>query len=176
MRNTFHVSLVPRAKKGICFTSLLLLAVLLCSGVAYAQETDETVSDDDVNRVSRQLYCPICENIPLDACTTQACDDWRELIRERLAAGESDKEIVEYFADVYGERVRATPTTNDLSLAVWILPLLGIVLGGGYLVVVLRRWLAKGAAPQGAPIPDDADVDETDDYRARLEREIQEQG
>jgi cytochrome c-type biogenesis protein CcmH len=168
MRSTFYV---------LRFTNLLLLAVLLCSGVAYAQEPSETVSDDDVNRVSRQLYCPICENIPLDACTTQACDDWRELIREKLAAGESDKEIVAYFADVYGERVRATPTTSDLSLAVWILPLLGVVVGGGYLVLLLRRWLAHGAAPQGAPtLPSPDDVDAEDDYRARLERDIQEHG
>jgi cytochrome c-type biogenesis protein CcmH len=168
MRNAFYV---------LRFTNLLLLAVLLCSGVAFAQEPGQEVSDDDVNRVSRQLYCPICENIPLDACTTQACDDWRELIREKLAAGESDAEIVAYFADVYGERVRATPTTSDLSLAVWILPLLGGVVGGGYMVVLLRRWLAQGAAPESAPVPPaPGDAEAEDDYRARLEREIRERG
>ncbi len=164
MRNAFYV---------LRFTFFLL--VLLCSGVAFAQEPSTEISDDDVNRVSQELYCPICENIPLEACTTQACDDWRELIRERLAAGESDAEIVEYFADVYGERVRATPTTRDLSLAVWILPLLGVVVGGGYMVVLLRRWLAQGTAPESVPTPPPPDdVDAEDDYRARLEREIQE--
>lgn len=148
---------------------------LLFSNVAYAQETGEEISDNDVNRVAKQLYCPICENIPLEACETQACDDWRELIREKLAAGWSDQEIVDYFADVYGERVRATPTTRDLSLAVWILPVVGVVVGVGYLAVLLRRWLAKGTVPEGAPIsptPDGAEAE--DDYRARLEREIQE--
>ena len=156
------------------------LIVLLFSGVAHAQEPTKEVTDDDVNRVARELYCPICDNIPLDACETQACDDWRELIREKLAAGQSDREIIEYFADVYGERVRATPSTQDLSLVVWILPLVGIVVGAVYLVWLLQRWLARGAEDESAPapisLPDDESADEPgeDDYRARLERELRE--
>jgi len=158
------------------------LMVFLFSGVAFVQAQAKEVTDDDVNRVSRELYCPICDNIPLDACETQACDDWRELIREKLAAGQSDQEIIEYFADVYGERVRATPTTQDLSLVVWILPVVGIVVGALYLVWLLQRWLARGAEDESTPVPvslpDDvsADEPEVEDYRARLEREISESG
>jgi cytochrome c-type biogenesis protein CcmH len=175
MRNAFYVSLVPGTKwKGIRFTILL---VLLCSGVAHAQETGEEISDDKVNRVAEELYCPVCENIPLEACETQACNDWRELIREKLAEGWSDQEIVDYFADVYGERVRTTPTTRDFSLAVWILPVVGVAVGVGYMAVLLRRWLARGASPESAPGPTaPGEVEAEDDYRARLEREIRERG
>ena len=52
---------------------------------AFAQSP--TPSDDDVNRIAHQLYCPVCENVPLDVCGTQACAQWRELIREKLGQG-----------------------------------------------------------------------------------------
>jgi cytochrome c-type biogenesis protein CcmH len=151
---------------------VLVLAILF-NGVVQAQESAQEVSDDDVNRVARQLYCPVCENTPLDVCETQACDDWRELIREKLAAGQSDQEIIEYFAEIYGERVRAVPSTRDLSLVVWVLPVIMALVVVVYFVRLLRRWLAQGAAVEdvSASRPDEA---EADDYRARLEKEIRE--
>ena len=161
---------------------LLLFVALICTRAAYAQEPVEQVSDDDVNRVARELYCPICENTPLDVCETQACEDWRQLIREKLTAGQSEEEIVEYFADIYGERARATPTTRGLSLLIWIAPVIGAVLGVAYFARLLRRWLARGTAAESttislaAPHLDETtpDKSEIDEYVTRLEREIQE--
>jgi len=159
-----------------------LLFALAFTGVVYAQEQGEEVTDDDVNRVARELYCPICENTPLDVCETQACEDWRQLIREKLTAGQSEEEIVEYFADIYGERARATPTTRGLSLLIWIAPVIGAVLGVAYFARLLRRWLARGTAAESttislaAPHLDETtpDKSEIDEYVTRLEREIQE--
>jgi len=45
------------------------------------------VTDNQVNAVAHELYCPVCENIPLDVCPTQACAQWRELIRQQLGQG-----------------------------------------------------------------------------------------
>lgn len=159
----------------------LLFLALSLTGSAYAQEPVEEVTDDDVNRVSRELYCPICENTPLDVCETQACEDWRQLIREKLVAGQSEKEIIEYFAEIYGERARATPTTRGLSLLIWIAPVVGVVVCVAYFARLLRRWLAQGAAADlhsplstpDEPEPGSPESDEND-YSARLEREIQE--
>ena len=65
-----------------------LILALLAAGLALAQNPNPPVpSDDQVNAIAKQLYCPVCENIPLDVCGTQACAQWRELIREKLAAG-----------------------------------------------------------------------------------------
>jgi cytochrome c-type biogenesis protein CcmH len=156
---------------------LLVLFVLLISGaVVSAQEPEGAVSDDDVNRVARELYCPICENTPLDVCETQACEDWRELIREKLAAGQSDQEIINYFAEIYGERARATPATRGISLVVWVLPVIGVIVGGFYFVRLLQRWLARGttANSETVPISTSGPQDEMADYVTRLEREIHE--
>lgn len=157
---------------------LFLLSVLTFTGVASAQDPDEAVTDDEVNKVARELYCPICENTPLDVCETQACEDWRQLIREKLEAGQSEEQIVEYFASVYGERARATPT----NLIIWVAPVIGALVGVAYLARLLRRWLARGAEAEHATVPAptvplkglDTGEPDVDDYVARLEQEIQE--
>ena len=158
---------------------LVILFASVSSGTARAQEPVGEVTDDDVNRVARELYCPVCENTPLDVCETQACEDWRQLIREKLTSGQNDQEIIGYFAEEYGERARATPTTRGLSLAIWIAPLVGAVVGVAYFARVLRRWLAQGATgeiPESVACQDDLvqSGPESDEYTARLEQEIRE--
>ena len=58
-----------------------------------------TPTDDEVNRIAKQFYCPVCESTPLDVCPTEACRQWRELIRSMLADGKSEEEIKQYFCD-----------------------------------------------------------------------------
>ena len=65
---------------------LLLLGFFLVPAVAVSAQ-QPTPSDDEVNAIARQLYCPVCENTPLDVCPTQACAQWRDLIRQMLAEG-----------------------------------------------------------------------------------------
>jgi cytochrome c-type biogenesis protein CcmH len=91
--------------KRLTFWTIMFLAVgvaLVFTGRASAQ--DRTITDDQVNAVAKQMYCPVCENIPLDVCPTQACSQWRELIRQKLAGGWSAEEIKQYFAMQYGDR------------------------------------------------------------------------
>lgn len=164
------------------FLLLTLLLSLLFTATAYAQDADEDVTDNDVNRVARELYCPICENTPLDVCETQACEDWRTLIREKLKDGQSDQEIIQYFAEIYGERARATPTTSGLGILVWIAPIAGAILGTFYFARLLSRWLDRGTTvPESSPPeptvplthPDGGEPD-TDQYVNRVEKEIYE--
>lgn len=159
---------------------LVLVFWLANAGAVFAQDAGEDVTDNDVNRVSRELYCPICENTPLDVCETQACEDWRQLIREKLESGETDDEIVGYFAEIYGERARATPTTEGFSLIIWIAPIVIGIAGVVIFVRLLRRWLARGAESESDPAfdslstsTDTAQVDpDLDDYAARVEEEL----
>jgi cytochrome c-type biogenesis protein CcmH len=97
-----------------------------------------TVPDDnEVNRVAREMYCPVCENIPLDVCPTQACNEWRELIRLKLSEGWSDEQIKEYFVVQYGDRVLAEPPMRGLNWLVYILPVIFFLAG----VYILYRVL-----------------------------------
>lgn len=154
---------------------LMLLALLLAIvPAAYAQ--DGTITDDEVNEVAKDVYCPVCESTPLDVCPTAACADWRELIRTKLAEGQSRDEILEYFARQYGDGVLSNPPRRGASLIVlWILPILGVLAG-----LLLFSWLLRGmrktapeapAAPVSRPKAATGDP-ELDDYIARIEKEV----
>lgn len=146
------------------FATLFTLSLFVFAGLAQAQ--GPTPSDNDVNRVARQLYCPVCENVPLDVCPTQACAEWRADIRERLALGWTDEQIKAYFAQQYGDRVLAQPPARGLNLLLYLLPLLA--LGAG--AAIIYRFLRRSPPPTANLTP----TPPTDEYTARLEKEVKE--
>jgi cytochrome c-type biogenesis protein CcmH len=153
------------------FLALLMAQVVLGSASAQTAQpqVNPTPSDDQVNAVASELYCPVCENIPLDVCPTQACAQWRDLIRQQLAAGKTKDEIKQYFALHYGDRVLAEPPRQGLNWLVYILPP-AFFLGGLYLVVRILRSVRK--AP---PVPGTTSsiLPPSDDpYVRRLEEEL----
>ena len=152
---------------------LTLLFGLLVVSVVYAQQP--TPSDDQVNAIAKQLYCPVCENIPLDVCPTQACAQWRELIRTKLAAGWSEQQIKDYFVEQYGARVLGTPPPRGLNWLVYVVPPVAILAGVYILYRALRAWkqpaLATDTQPPPAGMPAEADPAQ-DEYIARLEEEV----
>lgn len=157
--------------KRIIWITLLqtTLLTLLLVGVAYAQEGQPgSPTDNEVNAIAKQLYCPVCENIPLDVCPTQACTEWREDIRDKLALGWDEAEIKQYFVNRYGDRVLATPPPRGLNWLAYVIPPTAILLGAFVLYRAFRSW--KRPLPQ---IPLDETPDQTrDDYIARLEEEL----
>ena len=114
----------------------LTLIVIALTSVALAQDGTppaptpaprQPVTADDVNRIARQMYCPVCENEPLDACRTAACQQWRAQIGEMLAEGQSDQQIKDYFVTRYGVRVLAQPPAQGTSLLLYVLPIAGLM-------------------------------------------------
>ena len=79
-------------------------------------------TDDDVNAVAKQLFCPVCENIPLDTCGTAACEQWRGIIREKLSEGWTEDQIKNYFVEQYGDRVLAEPPAQGFNWVVYLVP------------------------------------------------------
>jgi cytochrome c-type biogenesis protein CcmH len=157
-------------KKFILTLALTLVFAGLFSGAAFAQEP--TPSDNEVNAIARQLYCPVCENTPLDVCPTEACRQWRELIRTQLAEGWTEDQIKQYFVENYGARVLAEPPRTGLNWLVYILPPVVILLGAVILFRALRAW-TKPVAASAAPGESDAKPAVVqDDYVARLEEEL----
>jgi cytochrome c-type biogenesis protein CcmH len=122
-------------------------------------------SDDEVNAIAKGLYCPVCENIPLDVCGTQACRQWREVIREKLAQGWTADQIRQYFADQYGMRVLDSPPAAGLNWLIYIVPPLAIAGGGYVLARTIRAW-------RRAPVPARPQPAAQDPYVAQLEEEV----
>lgn len=128
--------------RNIKIKLILLLATVFASllvvSVAYAQKYVPT--DDDVLRVAKNLYCPVCPNTPLDVCETKACEDWRAQIRDQLSEGWTDQQIIDYFVAQYGERVLAEPKRKGFTSLVWFLPLIVVLVGLGIVYEILRNW------------------------------------
>ncbi|MEJ2011210.1 MAG: cytochrome c-type biogenesis protein CcmH [Anaerolineales bacterium] len=147
---------------------LLLLAFLQLEAFsAFGQGSGPT--DDEVNAIASQLYCPVCENVPLDVCPTQACVQWRATIREKLAAGWSEDEIKQYFVEQYGARVLATPPAEGLNWLVYVLPPAALLAGAFVLFRAVRTWHAEPEPAAGPVPPEEA---EDDPYLAKLEEEL----
>jgi cytochrome c-type biogenesis protein CcmH len=172
-------------KRPIWIFGLLLVFLSLSTGLVSAQQS--TPSDDQVNAIARQLFCPICENIPLDVCPTQACHDWREQIRQMLAEGKSESAIKQYFVEHYGARVLSEPPAAGLNWLVYVVPPVAFLAGVLLLFLALRSWKQAEAgyaaaeaalqSGQGAPPPPGQNIKTTnsDEYAARLEEQLRKQ-
>jgi len=155
--------------RKIVLSLLTIAASFFAVAVVYAQQGYPT--DDDVNRVAKQLYCPVCPNTPLDVCETKACQDWRAQIKDQLAAGWTDDQVIQYFVEQYGERVLAEPRRSGFTSFVWLLPVVSIVIGLVVVAQVLRGWKTKRAAPVVPAKPAPA-ADIPPEVLERLEEEL----
>lgn len=149
-----------------------ILAASLLYQRAVAQ--NPTPTDDEVNRIAHQLYCPVCENTPLDVCPTEACRQWRDLIRQQLSQGWTEDQIKQYFVQQYGVRVLAEPPAKGINWLVYILPPVIILTGAFILFRAMRSWTKAGRQPEAAQPPEAAP--QTDEYIARLEEELKRRG
>jgi cytochrome c-type biogenesis protein CcmH len=150
---------------------LVILASFYAVTLVYAQAgTNGYPTDDDVNRVAKKLYCPVCPNTPLDVCETQACQDWRAQIHDQLASGMTEQQVIDYFVAQYGERVLAEPQRKGFTSLVWLFPVIAALLGLWITYEILKGWRAKKQV--AAPVAENPQV--SPEVLARIEQEIRE--
>jgi cytochrome c-type biogenesis protein CcmH len=155
-------------KRGyqLYLTIFIATILLLTVGVGMVDAQTREPTDDEVNAVARELYCPVCENVPLDVCPTQACQQWRATIKEKLTDGWNEDQIKQYFVDQYGARVLATPPAEGFSVLVYILPPLAFAAGVFILYRAFKTWRRDADEFVPAPVSDD------DPYVAQMEEEL----
>src|SRR5918993_2615859 len=119
----------------------LLIAVLIALSLAFlaspAPAQGPTPTDDEVNKIAKQLYCPVCESTPLDVCPTEACRQWRDVIRTMLSEGRSEAEIKQHFVEQYGVGVLNEPPNRLVS---YLVPGIAILLGAFMLLRGFQSW------------------------------------
>jgi cytochrome c-type biogenesis protein CcmH len=141
---------------------------------AFAQDAtpSKPVTADDINAVAKEMYCPVCENIPLDVCPTDACQQWREEIGTELEAGKTPDEIKSAFVARYGDRVVGTPEDPTLRALSLITPptvaVIAIIIAGW----VVFRWRSNRRTANKVTMPIGASATSDEDYRARLEQDL----
>lgn len=133
----------------------VLAALILCLALALpasAVTPDEILDDPALEARARalslELRCLVCQNQSIDDSDAPLAKDLRVLLRERLKAGDSDKQVMSFLVDRYGEFILLKPTFGRHTLLLWGLPF--VLLGIGIIIVVMgRRKSRQPATPEG---------------------------
>ena len=129
----------------------ILLLVMQVARRAHAVEPAEMLADPVLEararEISKDLRCLVCRNENIDDSDAPLARDLRILLRDRLSAGDSDRQAVSYIVERYGEYVLLTPPADGSALVVWLAGPLMLLLGGGLAVQMVRR-RANAAAPE----------------------------
>src|SRR5271168_2795078 len=159
--------------EGVQVRNLIaVLIVMLLAGfsasAAHAVQPDEIMSDPAkelrARDLSRELRCMVCQNQSIDDSEAPLARDLRLLVRERIAAGDSDAQVIDFLVARYGEFVLLKPRLKPHTLLLWLLPPLALV-GGGFAL-----WTHVRRRARSAVVEDPASVKLTADEEARLER------
>jgi len=151
------------------FLSLVLMAAafaLFSQESVRAVEPSEMLDDPKLEararELSKNLRCLVCQNESIDESNADLAKDLRILLRERLKAGDTDEEAVQYLVDRYGEYVLLKPRFAPHTLVLWIGPFL-VLLIGAYALWRARRKVAT------APAAKKVEADLSEEERKRLE-------
>jgi cytochrome c-type biogenesis protein CcmH len=164
--------------KHVWVILILLLLWVPTLAPAGAQGREPTI--EEINAIARELWCPLCNGVRLDTCELRACEQMRDTIREKLAAGESKEAIKAYFIEKYGEIVLGEPPRRGVNWLPWLLPFAALVFGAGYLVYIGRAWTARSrpatvaVSPEGEDLPatQEPSGGEEDEYLKRVDEEL----
>lgn len=137
----------------------LSLAVAAVTTPAVAVQPDEIMEDPALEArardISKGLRCLVCRNENIDDSNADLARDLRLLVRERLSAGDSDAEVVDYITERYGEYVLLKPLTGGANWLLWAAGPLLLLGGAGLAIVYIRRRGRASAAAEGALTPEE---------------------
>jgi cytochrome c-type biogenesis protein CcmH len=136
--------------------ALALLLVLASLTPALAVNPDEVLPDKALEAraraISAGLRCMVCQNQSIDDSNAELAKDLRLLVRERLKAGDSDQQVLDYIVSRYGEFVLLKPPVGTNTILLWGMPVFLLLAGGGVLLVQARR---RRQAAASAPLSPD---------------------
>ncbi len=121
----------------------LILCLALAAAPALAVQPDEVLSDPALEararQISHDLRCPVCQGETIDDSNAPISRDLRLLVRERLLAGDSDAEVVDYIVARYGEFVLFNPRASGSGLILWLAGPAMLLVGGALAFALTRR-------------------------------------
>jgi cytochrome c-type biogenesis protein CcmH len=133
---------------------VLALLLALTAAPAFALQPDEVLDDPDLEARARTLSldvrCVVCQNQSIDDSNAELARDLRLLVRERLVAGDSDQEVLDFLVARYGPFVLLEPPKTESTYLLWYGPAGLLILGAIAVIVTFAR--RRTAAP--APLSD----------------------
>ncbi len=139
-----------RQRLPAALAALILLA--LAAGPTLAVRPDEMLPDPALEArarsLSAELRCMVCQNQSIDDSDAPLARDLRILVRDRIKAGDSDAQVLDFLVARYGEFVLLKPRVSGRTALLWAAPLLVLLLGGVILIVAWQRSRTAPAAPR----------------------------
>ena len=122
--------------------ALALLLTLLFSGAALAVKPDEVLADPGLEAraraLSEGLRCMVCQNQSIDESDADLARDLRVLVRQRIVAGDTDQQVMDYIVSRYGEFVLLKPRFEPRTALLWGTPIILLLAGGLFIVLTAR--------------------------------------
>lgn len=147
---------------------LAILVIMLISAMGvYAQSS---VTQDEVDEIASRMFCPVCENEPLDVCYNPTCIQWKREIRDLLAEGNTPDEIITSFVDRYGQHVVGVPQDPFLRALSFGAPIIGTIIALIIGLLTFRRW-QKNETPAKERVSIET-TNTKDNYRSQIERDL----
>jgi cytochrome c-type biogenesis protein CcmH len=123
--------------------ALTLLLALFWSSPLWAVQPDEVLADPALEgrarALSKELRCMVCQNESIDDSDAPLAHDLRVLVRERITAGDTDNQVLDFLVARYGEFVLLKPRLSWHTAALWVLPPAVLIFGIAMLIVLARR-------------------------------------
>ncbi len=122
----------------------LAFLLLILAGPALAVSNPAEMLSDPAGEaraehIGRQLRCMVCQNESVEESEADLARDFRHIIRERVKAGESDQQIMDWMVARYGDFIRLRPPFSALTLLLWAAPMLAVGIGAGAVLLGRRR-------------------------------------
>ncbi len=136
------------------FYAAMLAIMLLAPSASWAVQPDEMLPDPILEAraraLSKELRCMVCQNESIDDSEAPLAHDLRVLVRERLKAGDSDAQVLNFLVVRYGEFVLLKPPLAWHTAALWGLPPAALLIGIVAIVVIVRRRRGEPATTEAA--------------------------
>lgn len=157
----------------------LLVAILLLLAAAVpaaAVEPDEMLDDPALEQrargLSAEIRCVVCQNESIDSSNAEIARELRVLVRERLVAGDSDQEVLDYLVARYGDFVLLRPPMKPATYLLWFGPFLMLLLGAFSVFVYFRRLRRTAGMPPALSVEEEARLTRLLDAEAGEGRDV----
>mgnify|MGYP001822112224 CR=1 FL=1 len=142
---------------------LMAFVLMGLASFAWGVEPDEVLVDpvleERARDLSKQLRCVVCLNQDIDSSNAGVARTMRIVLRERLVAGDSDPEVLNFFVERYSDFVLFRPPLKGSTYLLWFGPLIIFGLGAGIVAVVVRRTRAPHAMAQSLTADEERQIE-----------------
>ncbi len=159
-----------RLPKKSIWLPLIFLAIAALPIMGCLTTSDSTSQEERAVRLDKRLICPVCPGETIDQSQVEIAKQMRTIVREKLAEGASDEEVLNFFVDRYGDFVLAQPPKEGFNLIAWIVPPLVLILGGGALFFIVREMRKR--KPEEALLAEHISEEGLEPYLSEVDQEL----